>query len=44
MMTLLRASSSADANPETLLRPLPHGLPDSAPELLLRPTSNGEAS
>jgi len=44
MMTLLRASSSADANPETLLRPLPHGLPDSAPELLLRPTSNGEVS
>ncbi len=42
MMTLLRGSSLQDAQPETLLRPLPYARPDSAPELLLRPTSNGE--
>jgi HEAT repeat protein len=44
MMTLLRGSSLADSQTDTLLRPLPHARPDSAPELLLRPTSNGEAS
>jgi HEAT repeat protein len=39
MMTLLRASSAADTQIDTLLRPAASGPPDTAPETLLRPSA-----
>lgn len=42
MMTLLRSSSSADARPDTLLRPSTDVSESLSPELLLRPVHPGQ--